>query len=153
MNFSLVFIFFFMYANKTMSELRFYEQVLVLHPDSSEEEQKEICQSISQIIEKSQGEIFRLDTWGSRPIANPKRKKATRGFYFHLLFSAQPHSISEMNYQFSINRKVLYFHEERLGKKETPESSMKKYLECLEYTAQKEKEAQARLQKRLASKP
>ena len=135
-----------------MSELRFYEQVLVLHPDSSEAEHKEICQSLSQIIEKSKGEVFRLDTWGSRPIANPKRKKATRGFYFHLLFSASPQTISEINSQLRINRKVLYFHGERLGKKETPESSIQKYLECLDYTAQKEKEKQARMQKRLLHK-
>jgi len=136
-----------------MSELRFYEQVLVLHPDSLEEEHKKICQTLSEIIKKSNGEIFKLDTWGSRPIANPKRKKATRGFYFHLLFSAGVQTVTEINSQLSINRKVLYFHIESLGKKETPESSAKKYLECLEYTAQKEKEKQARLQKRILNRP
>ena len=135
-----------------MSELRFYEQVLVIHPDSSEDEHKKICQTLSQIIEKSKGGVFRLDTWGSRPIANPKRKKATRGFYFHLLFSAGPQAISEINSQLSINRQVLYFHIESLDKRETPESSVQKYLECLEYTNQKEKEKQARLQKRMMNK-
>jgi len=135
-----------------MSELRFYEQVLVLHPDSSQEEHKKICQSLSAMIQKHKGELFRLDTWGSRPIANPKRKKATRGFYFHLLFSAGPQTVAEINSVLSIDRKVLYFHTESLGKKETPESSIKKYLECLEYTIQKEKEKQARLQKRVMSR-
>jgi len=68
------------------------------------------------------------------------------------MFSASPQTISEINSQLSINRKVLYFHEERLGRKETPESSIQKYLECLDYTAQKEREKQARMQKRMVNK-
>ena len=135
-----------------MSKLSFYEQVLVLHPDSVEEDHKEICQMIDEIVEKNQGGVFRVDTWGSRPIANPKPKKATRGFYFHLLFSAGPHCVSEIRSQLSINRKVLYFHEEKLDKKESPDSSIQKFLECLEQTAQKEKERLVRAQKRQSYK-
>jgi len=131
-----------------MKNLNFYEQILVLHPSSREEEHKEICQKVAEIVEKDQGQVLRVDTWGSRSIANPKHKKATRGFYFHLLFSAAPHSVSEIRSQLSIDKKVLYFHEERLPKKETPESFIKNFFKCLEQTAQKEKERQAKIQKR-----
>lgn len=135
--------------NKTPN-LKFYEQVLVLRPESTEQEQKEICQLIADLIEKGKAELFRLDTWGSRPIANPKAKKASRGWYFHFLFSAEGHLISEIRRQLSINKKVLYFHQERLPKKETPESHIKKFFENLGQTAQKEQERIARFQKKQA---
>ena len=128
--------------------LGFYEQVLVLRPEALESDQKEICQLVAGIIEKEKGEVFRVDTWGSRPIANPTAKKAGRGWYFHLLFSAPPHVIAEIRRQLSINRKVLYFHEERLSKKETPESHIKKFFSALDQTAQRERERIAKNQKK-----
>ena len=129
-------------------DLQFYEQVLVLRPEALDSDQKEICQLVAGTVEKAKGEVFRVDTWGSRPIANPKAKKATRGLYFHLLFSAPPHVIKEIRRQLSINRKVLYFHEEKLPKRETPESHIKKFFENLEQTAQREKDRSAKNQKK-----
>ncbi len=128
--------------------LRYYEQVLVLHPDSSEQEQKTICQIAINIIEKQKGEIFRVDTWGSRPIANPKAKGVSRAWYFYMLFSSPASVIAEIRRQYSINNKVLYFHQERLPKKETPKERAQKFLQGLELTMQKEKERMARNQKR-----
>lgn len=128
--------------------LRFYEQVLVLHPDSSEKEQKTICQIVTDIIKKQNGEIFRVDSWGSRPLANPKSKGCSRAWYFYMLFSGSADAITEIRRQLSIDNKVLYFHQEKLSKKETPEGHIKKFLQNLEQTAQKEKERAAKNQKR-----
>ena len=131
-------------------KVNFYEQVLVLRPETLEPDHKEVCQLIAGLIEKEKGEVFRVDTWGSRPIANPKAKKATRGWYFHLLFSAPPHALAEIRRQLSINRKVLYFHEEKLDKKESPKSHIEKFFSALEETAQREKERVAKNQKKQA---
>ena len=131
-----------------IKDLRFYEQVLVLHPDSSEPEQKEICRSIADIITKKTGEVFRVDTWGSRSIANPRAKKAARGWYFYMLFSAPADVVTEIRRQLSINNKVLYFHQEKLPKKETLENHIQKFLQNLEQTALKEKERAVRNHKR-----
>ena len=128
--------------------LNFYEQVLVLHPDSSEKDQKEMCQLIADIVKKQKGEMFRVDTWGSRPIANPKAKKASRGWYFYMLFSAPGEVISEIRRQLSINNKVLYFHQEKLPKKTSPNAHVQNFFNNLEQTALKEKERMARSQKR-----
>ena len=56
--------------------------------------------------------------------------------------------ISEIRRQLSINSKVLYFHQERLPKKETPESHIEKFLQNLEQTIQREEERITRNQKR-----
>ena len=139
-----------MYSDWAMDDLKFYEQILVLRPETVESDHKEVCQLVAEIVEKAKGEVFRVDTWGSRPIANPKAKKSARAWYFHLLFSAPPQAIGEIRRQLSINRKTLYFHEERLPKKETPESHIKKFFSALEQTAQREKEKQAKHQKKQA---
>lgn len=128
--------------------LRYYEQVLVLRPECSDKEQKEICRLTADIIKKEKGEVLRTDTWGSRPIANPKAKKASRGWYFYMLFSAPENVVAEIRRQLSINSKVLYFHQEKLPKKETPKSHVEKFLQGLEETAQREKERIAKNQKR-----
>lgn len=128
--------------------LRTYEQVLVLHPDCSEQDHKQICSMTVNIIEKQTGKVFRMDTWGSRPIANPKAKKVSRGFYFYMLFSAPSEVISEIRKQFSINNKVLYFHQERLPKKEEPKNHIQNFLQHLEQTKEKERERLAKLHKK-----
>ena len=127
---------------------RFYEQVLVLHPSTSEQDQKSICLMNADIIEKQKGQMFRVDTWGSRPIANPKAKKTSRGLYFYMLFSASPEVISEIRKQLSINSKVLYFHQERLAKKEEPGPHIQNFLQHLEHTKEKEQERIAKIQKK-----
>lgn len=129
-------------------DLRFYEQVLVLHPESKEQEHKEICRLTSQLVKQKGGEIFKLDTWGSRPIANPRAKKVSRGWYFYMLFSAPVDLVAELRSQFSINSKILYFHQEKLSKKETAENRIQKFLQVLEQSRTREKDRQTRLQKR-----
>ena len=125
-----------------------YEQILVLHPDSSEQEQKNICLMNANLIEKQKGKVFRVDTWGSRPIANPKAKKVSRGLYFYILFSAKPDVISEIRKQLSINNKVVYFHQEKIPKKENPEKYIQNFFQHLELTKEKEKERIAKIQKK-----
>lgn len=138
----------FKQAMNPKENLRSYEQVLVLHPDSSEQEQKNVCLMSADIIKKQKGKLFRVDTWGSRPLGNPKAKKVSRGLYFYMLFSATPEIISEIRKQLSINSKVLYFHQEKLSKKESPEDRIENFFQNLEQTKEKEKERMAKIQKK-----
>lgn len=134
-----------------IQELKFYEEVLVLHPDSSETEQKEVFQSLAKIVEASKGKIYNVDTWGSRPIANQGPKKVSRGFYFHAVFSTLPSDIQEIRRLLKINNRVVYFHHEKLNSKTTPESHLENFKADLEDTLEREKDRQARLQKKQSS--
>lgn len=133
------------------SQFRLYEQVLVLHPSCSHEEQKEICRISINLIEGRKGQLFRMDTWGSRPISNPRSKKSSRGLYFYMLFSSSVGVIEEIRKQLSLNRKVLYFHQEKLDKGEDPNRYIQNFLDNLEQTRQKEEERQAKNQRLKAS--
>lgn len=126
----------------------FYEEILVLHPDSSLEEQKEIYQTSAKVIEDFKGSVHSLDTFGSRPIANTAEKKISRGCYFYMLFSASSQAIAELRRKLRINSKVIYFHHEKFKKGQTYESRRKEFLEVLESSESREKERQSKIQKR-----
>lgn len=125
-----------------------YEEILVLHPDSTPEEQKEIYRSSAQIIESFQGTVHNVDSWGSRPLANRGEKKLSRGWYFHMIFSAAPQAMAELRRKLKINDRVIYFHHEKLGKKTTHEKHREQFLDILENSAQRERERQAKIQKK-----
>lgn len=130
------------------TDIRFYEEMLVLHPDSSLEEQKEIFRESAKAIESFKGSVHSLNSFGERPLANTGEKKAARGRYFCRLFAASPQAVAELQRKLRINSRVIYFHHERLKKKETPESRHKGFLEVIENSLQAERERQAKLQKK-----
>jgi len=132
------------------SALRFYEEVLVLHPDTTESEQKKLYASSAEVIQEHQGKIYKIDSWGSRPLANKGSKNLSRGLYFHMVFSSSPKAIQEIKRRLRINNRVVYFHYERLPKKTTPESHIEKFKNEIEKTHLIEKERQERIQKRQA---
>lgn len=125
-----------------------YEEVLVLHPDSTFEEQKGIYQNSLSVIESFNGCIHTLDTFGSRPLANRGEKKLSRGWYFYMIFSASPKAVAELRRKLRINDRVVYFHHEKLGKKQSPEICRERFLKVLEHSTQREKERQLKMQKR-----
>lgn len=93
--------------------VRPYEVVIVMDPNSSEEEQKALFSRNQKIIEGFSGKINHIDSWGIRRLANAIEKNS-RGLYFHCTFSATPDSISELERTMRINEKVLRFMHTRL---------------------------------------
>ena len=66
-----------------------YEAVVLVHPDATVDEQKELFRKNKVTIEGFKGAIHSLETWGKRTLANPigKLRKAV---YFHTTFEASP---------------------------------------------------------------
>ena len=125
-----------------------YEELLVLHPDSTLEAQKEIYRSNAKLIESFQGAIHTVDTLGSRPLANRGEKKLSRGWYFYMLFSASSQAVSELRRKLRINNQVIYFHHEKLNRKQTPIQHREQFLKVLETSARKEKDRQTKIMKK-----
>ena len=72
-----------------------YEAVVLIHPDATADEQKQIFTKNKGTIESFNGSVFSLETWGKRNLANPigKLKKA---YYFHAYFEADPQAVLEL---------------------------------------------------------
>lgn len=133
---------------KEAKQLRVYEEVLVLHPDAVASEQKQVFTTSSKVIKEHGGRVHRLDTWGSRPLANPNAKRVQRGLYFHMIFEADPQTISELKRRLRINDKVVYFHHERIPAKKSVENYIKEFLDGFQETQRKAVERATKLQKK-----
>lgn len=131
--------------------LRPYEGVILLHPDTSEEDQKTLFRKNKAIIEEQfGGTVNHLDTWGKRTLANPinKLKKA---IYFHTTFQANPQAISELERTMRINDSVLRFMHSRLEDETNLESYLEEFKKALAESANREREREAKFQARRAA--
>lgn len=128
--------------------VRPYEAIILMDPNSSEEEQKSLFQKNKGIIEGFSGEISNVDTWGPRKLGNAINK-LTRGIYFHCTFTASPEAIMELERTMRNNEKVLRFMHTRLPDGTSLTDYMEKFKAALIERREKEaKRAAAKNSKR-----
>ncbi|MBE8163049.1 MAG: 30S ribosomal protein S6 [Bdellovibrionaceae bacterium] len=122
-----------------------YELVVIMHPETSEEDTKAFFKRVDSTLESQfKGKIESINTWGNRRLANPI-KRIANGVYFHVLFSAQASSIIELERIMGIDDKVLRFMHTVLDKR----VPLSKHLDQYHTTLQ---EVQASVEKRLAKR-
>jgi small subunit ribosomal protein S6 len=66
-----------------------YENIIVINPDCSKEEESELLKRITGNIEKTGAAIAKLDDWGVRRLAYPIKKKDRGHYFFFLLDMAE----------------------------------------------------------------
>lgn len=129
---------------------RFYEAVIIIHPDATLEFQKELFRKNKGIIESFNGQVFSLETWGKRALANPIGK-SRRAAYFHTLFEANSQAIMELERTMRINDKVLRFMHTRLDERTPLSKHLENFKKGLADSAQREREREAKIQARRAA--
>ena len=72
--------------------MRRYENILIVAPDCSKEEEEELFRRVQANIEKVGGQVVRIDDWSVRKLAYPIKKK-DRGHYFFMLLDLDEGSI------------------------------------------------------------
>jgi small subunit ribosomal protein S6 len=137
----------YMFEMTQETVVRPYEAIILMDPNSSEEEQKALFQKNKGIIESFSGQISHVDTWGPRKLGNPI-EKVTRGIYFHCTFTASPESIMELERTMRNNEKVLRFMHTRLPDGVSLTEYMDKFREALIERREKEAKRQAAKSKR-----
>lgn len=127
-----------------------YESVVILHPDTTMEEQKELFRKNKATIEGLKGSVFSLETWGKRTLGNPigKLKKA---LYFHSMFEADPQTIAELERTMRINDRVLRFMHTRLDERVQLPQHMETFKKGLQESMAREKEREAKIAARKAA--
>jgi small subunit ribosomal protein S6 len=127
-----------------------YEAVLILHPDATEEEQKQIVKKNIEIVKSFKGELNHVDTWGKRKLANPIDKN-TRGTYIHMTFKTEGGAIAELERVMKINDKVLRYAHTRLDNRISLAKHVEAFKEALAETLNREKERDAKNQAKKAA--
>lgn len=127
-----------------------YEVVVLVHPDTSLEDQKELFRKNKATIESFKGSVNSLETWGKRTLATPigKLKKA---IYFHATFEADTQAVAELERTMRINDKVLRFMHTRLDERTSLAKFMEGFKKGLAESAAREKEREAKIQARKAA--
>lgn len=129
---------------------RKYEAVIIMHPDSSEEEQKALFKKNGDILKSFEGSMNHLDTWGRRKLANPINK-LTRGIYFHATFEAKGEAIAELERTMRINDRVLRYQHTRLDDRVSLAKYLESFKDALAETSRREKEREVKAQARKAA--
>jgi small subunit ribosomal protein S6 len=129
---------------------RKYEAVIIINPDASEEDQKNVLRRNRDIIQNFKGEIHHIDTWGKRKLANPINKFA-RGNYFHMTFEAKGEAVAELERTMRINDQVLRFQHTRLDDRVSLAKFVEKFKDALAEAAQRERDREAKNQQRRAA--
>ena len=124
-----------------------YEAVILVHPDATLEEQKELFKKNKTTIANFKGSVYTLETWGKRTLATPigKLRKAV---YFHTLFEANPQAIMELERIMRINDKVLRFMHTKLDERIAVSKHAEAFKKGLSDSATREKEREAKAQLR-----
>jgi small subunit ribosomal protein S6 len=127
-----------------------YEAIIMVHPDASEDDQKNLFKRNKGIVESFKGSVNHLEVWGKRSLANPieNHKKA---YYFHTTFEAEPSVIAELERTMRINDKVLRFMHTRLPDKTNLVKFMENFKQSLADSATREREREAKFQARKAA--
>lgn len=136
-------------AGSSSKVRRKYELVVILHPDASEEEQKNFFKRNREILSSFNGTINHLDTWGKRKLGNAI-DRITRGNYFHMTFEATGDAIAELERTMRINDRVLRFQHTRLDDRVSLPKFIEKFKEALVETANREREREIKNQQRKA---
>lgn len=127
--------------------LRPYEVVVIMHPDATADDQKELFRKNQEIIKGLKGKIVSLDTWGKRNLANVigKHKK---GIYFHSTFEGNPSAIMELERTMRINDKVLRFMHTKLDERTPLVKYLENFKKAIKESADREKERELKAQLR-----
>jgi small subunit ribosomal protein S6 len=131
--------------------LRPYEGVILVHPEASEEEQKNLFKRNKAIIEEQfGGSVKHLDTWGKRTLANPI-ENLRKAVYFHTTFEANPQAIAELERTMRINDRVIRFMHSRLDEATDLNVYIEGFKKALADSAAREREREAKFQARKAA--
>ena len=129
---------------KNTEILNKYEAVVVLHPDTSEDDVKSTLRRHRDVIRQFAGDVHNVDSWGKRRLGNPINK-LTRAHYVHMTFQAKGDAIAELERIMRINDRVLRFQHTRLDDRVSLDSYMDKFKESLAAAINREKEREAKI--------
>ena len=130
--------------------VRHYEAVVILHPDVSEQEQKNFFKRNQGTIQKFGGSVHHIDTWGKRRLGN-LIKKMRLGTYFHTTFEAKGDCVTELERLMLIDERVLRFIHVRLDERKSLSQHVEEFHRALAEAHKREQEKEAKAQARRAA--
>jgi len=95
--------------------LRIYELCLIIHSDTSDEQQDQILQSVGDIVATHKGSVLKTEKWGKKNFKFVI-KKQSKGHYCFLVFEAETSALKEIERSIMYNETILRYNFIRLEK-------------------------------------
>lgn len=121
--------------------MRHYETIYITNPNLSEENNKEVIEKFSNLPQKHDGVVVKIEEWGSKRLAY-QIKKNDYGFYVLMDYCGGSEIIAEIERELKLDDRVLKYQTVKLEDSVDPEALL-----------QKEQEAQAKQAPREAREP
>lgn len=86
--------------------MRKYEGMFIIKPDTDEEKQKKLLDSITKSITKNGGRLVSSDRLGKRRLAYPI-KRCREGIYYRLEFDIEPKFISALKRDYRLKEDIV----------------------------------------------
>lgn len=94
-----------------MAKVRFYETMIVVKPDLTEDQRNAMVEKVKNFIEvKVEGKIQEEKRWGMRKLAyKTPHGKYTEGDYAYFIYEADPEKVNLLENFFKITQDVMRF--------------------------------------------
>ena len=88
--------------------MNLYEHTIIARQDTSPSEIKQLTEKYCKIVEKNHGEIVKTENWGLLNLSY-LIKKNKKGSYIHFKIKAKGNTISELEKNEAIDKKLLRY--------------------------------------------
>ncbi len=123
--------------------LREYELVVVLRPDTSEEDTQKVLDRIDGILKNEEGILLRRDLWGKRKLAY-EIEKHQKGVYYYMLFLCKGETIQELERNLKMLEMILRYMTVKIADRVDSESRQEEMKQQLEEEAKRREEELAK---------
>ena len=96
--------------------MRIYEELFIIRPDATEDEQNALIEQLKQVITNAQGTVEKVENWGVRRLAYRVKKRA-EGIYVLIVFNAGSTTTKELERRLRVSDLVLKFITVRIDEK------------------------------------
>jgi small subunit ribosomal protein S6 len=96
--------------------MRIYEELFIIRPNATDEEQDALVEQLRQIITGADGTVDKLDKWGLRKLAY-RVQKYDEGIYILIVFSAGAEVVKEFERRLRVSDLVIKYITVRIDEK------------------------------------
>jgi small subunit ribosomal protein S6 len=109
--------------------MRHYETVVIINPNLSDDDHKEVVKKYDDLIAKENGVIVKIDEWGKQRLAY-ELKRFDKGAYVLMEYCGAQDLTSALARALKLDDRILKFQTIKLADRVDPESLIKKEKEA-----------------------
>ena len=108
--------------------MRHYETIYIVNPNLAEEANKEVTEKFSNLVQKHEGVVVKVDEWGSKRLAY-QIKKNDYGYYVLMDYCGGSQIIAEIERELKLDDRIVKYQTVKLEDDVDPQALIQKAQE------------------------